>query len=460
MNKLKIIISILVIVLMCNPIVCNAEETMPNDGYEKENPYGDSGLPSSFDSGEYYDCAIPYNVTIGEIGGYAIDIVASTPSYSNWQPLAEEKKAWYPGCYVNYYTDSCPTYGAEGYYEEETGAWTINYNGIEFYVSALQGFFFANDLAGTNGFAPSGENSSACNGQVVDIILTDGTCIHFICSDFNSNNHTNGGPPESVLWNIMFEFETMYLPQYKNLYAAVGTNTIELYGKPGSASKVQEKYNIGNGEGENRIAYYRMYNLNLNTSDFNAISEEAKSVSYNIGDIDDSSREGGHQSSSGSAIVSEWELAGMPKYGGIAEGQSNIDIVGRENLNTSELVTLEEIKADLELQEESISLDKARGFVVFIGLLLMVYSMLLLTAMVLDKVNTWIDISMVKTVSLGIINYAPNDIDKEDVSSKYITTKKLTFSIIIIFVVGGVLVSGGVFKVMGTVVYWFSQKFL
>ena len=160
-------------------------DKLSNNGEEISNPYGDSGLPSSFTTGEYYDCAVPYGMTIEEIGGYANGVTYDPYGYGA-MPAGREKNI--PGYWFNYEGDfigsgsfsnlSSRVLGSKGVssYESDTGASIVTVNDVDFYVTAVQPFFYNCDKADKDGFAGCTEldqfNIDPV-GHLIDVIFTD-----------------------------------------------------------------------------------------------------------------------------------------------------------------------------------------------------------------------------------------------------------------------------------------------
>lgn len=452
--------------LLFKPISVQAE-VMDNDGTTKQTPYGDSKLPNSFESCDYYDCYLPYKSTPRELGGYStgvIDYVYDTYNYSMAEDYPELLDKPFTN-QVNYYTTMNPYYqGRPVSVDEETKLQVItDNNGGRYYLTAVQGFFYnfggldLKDAQGNDIKFPDFETS---NGQLFDVILTDGTVIHFCVADQNAIPHTNGGPMEESLWNVQLEFAPVNLQQYKNLYNAQAANLLELAGQynSGCITKFKEKYNIS--EEGNQIAYYRMYNAKVGQAPARA-SNVGNEVSYKL-DITGVVAQGsnsGDATGTSSAIVSEWELAGMPEKSKLTENQLDIKLPSKSDLSIGEGYSVSIIKDNIAIDNEATAFDKARIFIVFIGLILISYAMLLFVAMVFDRVNVFFDFSLVKILTFGKLDYCPYEKDLGNTVGKT-NTSKLVISIIIVGIVGMFLVSGGILSIMSNIIYKFSQKFL
>lgn len=154
----------------------------------------------------------------------------------------------------------------------------------------------------------------------------------------------------------------------------------------------------------------------------------------------------------GMNIKEEWEIVGFknPMEGSAVQ----LDQMGREYLSTTETYQIVNIGDNMELQNSLNLWDTARTFLVFIGMLLLVYSTLLGLAMAADNVRIFAQFSVVELVSLGSIHYAGSDKDylEEKTHRKYKSNKGMIAIIAIIFLFGLLLVSGAVLPAVMKVV--------
>ena len=469
MKLIKRVLSLVLIIIALLPEGVQAL-TIDNDGNVKDKPYGDSKLPKSYVDVDYYDCYLPYNVTIGEIGGYSDSIVwySSPNNPYNWS-MAEK----YPNYIKQKFTARCmyegdaltasclqtvlSWIGHKSLSMEKEGSHlnvVTDANGNKYYITAVQDFFwnFGGLMEGKDSFP-----KKSTVGQLFDVILTDGTVIHFVVGDSNATAHTNGGPG-SKQDGITYGFAPMKLKQYKNLFSACNGNCLELWGNKGCTTEFKKKYNLYDeheNEGGNKIAYYRMYNAMLKDSPKREASV-GTDVSYKLGVNGVSTQ--GENSASSSNIVSEWELAGMPEKSKITENQVDIKLPDRSELSIGENYSVALIKDNLAIDNEATAFDKARIFIVFIGLILISYAVLLFVAMVFDRVNVFFDLSLVKILTFGLLEYCPFEEDLGGTKGKT-NTSRLIISIVVVGLVGMFLVSGGILTIMSNVIYTFSKKF-
>lgn len=439
----------------CNSVQA-ATVSIDNDGNAKDVPYGDSGLANSYSGLDYYDCYVPYNLTIGEIGGYADGVTAYAKSAYNFSMTSAHSerinRTFTTTCMREFDKSGDTFHGCSISTEPETGMNILkDTNGNEYYATAIQNFYYNfGGLAMAEG--KNFPEFSACTGQMVDVILTDGTCIHFLVGDANSIGHTNGGPATSQ--DVTYTFSPVKLPQYKNIYQAANGNSLELWGNKDCTSGFRKKYNLS--EDGVRIAYYRMYNATTDTAPTRN-SGVGTEVSYSMGSA--TVTQGSSSLSSTSSLVGEWELEGMPTKSALLEKQRMIYLPTRNDLTVNEANSVALLGDNISISNSASVFDNARICLSFIGLCLVMYSVLMLVAMIFDNVNVFIEMSLVSILTFGKLTYAP---DENDLGEKkgLTNTKKLAMSIVLLLIVGMILISGSVLPIMSKIVFSFSQKFL
>lgn len=234
-----------------------------NDGLPREVVYGDCGINPSFNA-DYYDCYIPYNTSLNEIGGYADGAIEAIIAQYNSGMLDSTTYGMVTG-WTNRENDFSLTSQVQGRavrgYEESTGMVTYTLSdGTVFYVCAFTNFCYRSEEV-INGDFPIWDLSN--RGQLVDVILTDGTVIHFVVGDVADTRHTNGGDTSTSTFEVRYDFTDLNYEQYRHLYHAQSGHSIELWGVEGCSLAFDIKYGIGNGADDNRIAYIRMYDAYL-----------------------------------------------------------------------------------------------------------------------------------------------------------------------------------------------------
>lgn len=459
--KSGMLLSLFLCTLLFNSISVSAV-TLDNNGEEKDNPYGDSGLDKSFSEAEYYDCYLPYGVTLKDIGGYATGAIWAAYDQYN-APMSESMQNSHVGTFVNYENDllgsnstlSAAFQGMDWSYESETGMSIVkDDNGTQYYISAFPGFFFYNSAAGSNGFP---EYSSTAWGTAVDIILTDGTVIHFAMGDSVAPQHSNGGIDNPVYFDVIYENAPMNMPQYLHLFQAQSGHSVEVWGRSGCSQAFMDKYNIGDGEDQNKIAIARVYNTKVSDNPTRSQGLNGD-VSYSLGDVEISSSSTGTDSM-GNQIVSEWELVGMEGLKNrIGDSQTSIELKSRDSLSLGEGYSTQVIGDNIALANQANVLTTARVAVVFVGLCMVFYAVILLLAYMFDRVNSFIDISLVKIATFGYLEYTDEDLGGRQVGKA--SSGRLIFLACSLMVIGCLFVSGGVIPFIMQIVFNLLEKFL
>ena len=80
---LGVTVAVIGLLLIHSNSVQAATVSIDNDGNAMDTPYGDSGLANSYSGLDYYDCYLPYNLKISDIGGYANGVTAYAKSDYN-----------------------------------------------------------------------------------------------------------------------------------------------------------------------------------------------------------------------------------------------------------------------------------------------------------------------------------------------------------------------------------------
>lgn len=451
------------------PMTAHAEGyKLDNDGTAYDEPIGDSGLPPSFSDAKYYDCYIPYQLTPGDIGGYANKVIAYAASYCNTTMSQTAIDTIKMGSYINYEFDrSTWSYGGKMSHESDTGCCIVTDDkGTKYYVCAIQKFFYNSSSAGSDGFPGwSSEN----RGQIFDAILTDGTVIHFAVGDANAEAHTNGGPMEETLWEVQWGFADMIYPQYKNLFAAVAGNQVEIWGESGCASKFANKYNIGTGEGQNQIAYYRMYNKKTSDSP-SPVAETLNKSSWNFNVTGVVSKGNGSVEGSGNGF----SIKGSTQYEesyfiGDTMGLSDSHLIvlpDSKNLYNYEREEIANWKSTIDLLKEDRKFSFLRACVMFVGIVIIVYSTLLFLAFQFDKINNFVDIELVGYLTFGKLitsRDGTSTYNKQDETTKgkpkTVVQKDIAVATITGIAVGVLLLSGKLYAIISLVVSFAQSVF-
>lgn len=450
------------------PVYASDSYTISNDGKEKgENDiYKDSGLPSSFEGAEYYDVAMPYNLTAFDVGGWCYD--AANKAYV--LPESKLKK-------IKISANTCTEYGFSRSLKElnsgwgtpskdkDTGCTVVEKNGVKFFIMAVQKYQYNTDTA-NKWFGGFNSNS---NGYLIDVILTDGTVIHFIKGDSNAPQHTNGGasgkgqdkatdknPNYVGQW---WAFKPAKLKQYANIYGLSSCNSIEIWG---DGNKFAKHFNLGSGDNQNRIAYYRIYNVKVG-SNFKPVSNDVKSVSYKLGNVKITS-----SGSGGKSTVSEG--VNLKQTGKYVESdfvnvdyliESDIELPDQENITDKQLKDVIEWKKNVEYEKEDVIIKFLRTVVMFCGIIFIVWMLLIYLCYWMDRINNIIDVAFLPIVTFGRLRVSPEEFEctfnPKDFSKGQAQTvnHRVVLSICLIGVFFAVLIiTGNLYKLINFVIRW------
>lgn len=156
-------------------------------------------------------------------------------------------------------------------------------------------------------------------------------------------------------------------------------------------------------------------------------------------------------------IISEWELTGMPVKSGLTADAVNLSFVGKdsEGLTAENRKDIAEIRTSIADTKTINAWVTVRVIIVFIGLLMFTYALMLLLALLFDKFNTIIDISLIGVLTLGMIKFSDDKYSsngEEDVI-RTTDTKRMIILIVILVLIGGIFVSGGVIPAVVRAIY-------
>lgn len=149
----------------------------------------------------------------------------------------------------------------------------------------------------------------------------------------------------------------------------------------------------------------------------------------------------------GARVASEWELNGMPQQSDMVVDQMEIKFGDVGTWEWHLQLNNASIGEAIE-QNQKTFFDYIRAAFVFAGIMLMIYSVLLILAYALDKSNAFIDISLISLVSFGKLKVWDDEMTEEVQKQGYISVTGLFIRIAVIAVVGVLFVSGVLTKLM------------
>lgn len=153
-------------------------------------------------------------------------------------------------------------------------------------------------------------------------------------------------------------------------------------------------------------------------------------------------------------VIDEWELHGMPTISEIAVDMVDVVLPDSSNLTLSEKINMGSIKESMDSRHKTAQQILSIVFVT-VGLVLLVYTLLLLIGYTFDRTNTFLNVSIVSFLSLGRLKVVGvnENVTPEMAKEGYITQKAMYVRCAILFVVGGLLVSGVIPMLVMKIVY-------
>lgn len=134
-------------------------------------------------------------------------------------------------------------------------------------------------------------------------------------------------------------------------------------------------------------------------------------------------------------LVSEWELRGMPEKYYLGDIQCEVPMEG--SLTSTEENTVFCIKENIENDKESKVIALVNRVISVIGLLLMLYGILMISAYTFDRANIIFDFSLLKIISFGKYTIATDEFKNTVVNGVlFISFGKLLKRVMLIEIIG------------------------
>lgn len=154
------------------------------------------------------------------------------------------------------------------------------------------------------------------------------------------------------------------------------------------------------------------------------------------------------------SVIKEWELNGMPTKSEIDADAQDIELPDGKDLSLADKTNIAGIKDDINSRHKNIYQIMNISFSA-IGFLLIVYALLLSIGYVLDKSNSFINLSMVSILTMGKIKIVDKGetISEEMQKEGYVKPNAFYIRSLVIFLVGCLLISGLVQRLVMEVVY-------
>ena len=461
--------------------------TTSNDGTvkDKDHLFGDSGAPARYtmDGAKYYDVAVPYNTSIKHIGGYATSATTKNKNYhyiGSTNDWANKQNGLF-----NRYNDGpgglssiSSKYTKFGYDANVGGLSYIMADGVKFYCAGIGQGLYANSAWGLkvnkNGEPNWNPISDLLNGGTpcqsglfFDLLLKDGTQIHFVACDFIGAVHSIGGA-DSKQDGITYTHSKLNCKQYLTMWHCDSPWHMVEYSSDGSGSpeKIREKLGISK---DNPVMYLRVWDASLyrdsghitvasgmkeGTSKGSALSDAADGSNPDKKEVSDKYMKG---------YYDESELSAWTKI--INESYIGYKSVTRNELNQSELSSLSRWETNVKYDD----LENHGVFHIFrwlfmvTAILMMIWSVLLYCAYWMDKVNPFcLPFSFVSILTLGRLETAPTEEEcnfttrglfkEKDTKSKFINHKYMLFVCLSLIFFSVLILTGTLYKIILTVI--------
>lgn len=153
-------------------------------------------------------------------------------------------------------------------------------------------------------------------------------------------------------------------------------------------------------------------------------------------------------------VLNEWKLHGMPKHSDIVAKVQDVKLADSNKLTLAEKKSKTFIQDSMDAQNKT-AYQILNICCVVLGLLMIVYSLLLYLGFFVDRSNYFIDLSFVSLLTVGKVKLVDTkenltDDQKED---GYVTSKTFFARCFIISLIGGLLVSSLVPKIVAMVIF-------
>ena len=464
-----------------------------NDGKvkDKEHLFGDSGAPARYtmSAAKYYDVAVPYDTTLKEIGGYATSASSSgsyhyTGSKNDWKTKQNglfnifnttvgELKAL-SNSYTNF-----------AYDDKAGGLAYVKIGNIKCYTAAIGQGLYANSAWGLKVDSKGEPNWTAIkdllnggtpvkSGLFYDLLLKDGTQIHFIAQSMIGLGHAVGGPQTSQD-KITYTKAPMKYKQYIGMWHSDNPwQMVECSAKSGSSAEVIRKA-LGITK-DNPVMYVRVWNASLYKYAGKVMVASGMEDGVSKGDALSTASDG--SSSGEKKEVSDQYMKGMYDESQLSAwtkivNEKYIDYASktRDSLSQSDLNSLssweQNVKYD-DIENHGIFKYFRYGFM-FIAIMMMVYAVLLYCCFWFDKVNPLFDISLLYIVTFGKltaapteeeVNYTVQDFFKNNKGkSKFVNHKYMLIVCLSMIFFSLMIITGSIFKIIFAIINWISNVF-
>lgn len=438
-----------------------------NDGKAKDDPMGDSGAPCRYSNLEYYDVYVPYDLTLKEIGGYATS-ATSTGSYSFSGASSWDIKQ--NGLFNIFNTTTGDLnkslFDESGYDDSAGGLMYVKKDGVTYYCGAIgQGCYAysawnwslsdGGELTGADSLYVKGYGA-ASSGLFFDVILKDGTQIHFCTHSMIGAGHSVGGP-ETGQDDITYTKAAMTYSQYKEMWHCDDPwQMVEVSAKSGSStSGIRSALGISDS---NPVMYIRIWKGSLaeGSQKVNSGNEAGKtsgSAMSTTGGDGSTAKESTNAQFAG-GYYSEEQLSAFTRLVEENIQSKYLDNATRDNLSQNDLENLASWEDNVSNSKKEYGLIAwLRIIVMWVGIIFTIYIFLLYLAYWFDKLNSLIDLDILSILTFGHLHVAVDDKEanfslgkKQDHTT--VSHKDMCFICITGLIFGTLLITGTFYKII------------
>lgn len=464
----------IILVTSCFPVVVYAG----NDGLAHDNPFGDSGAGISFGGdAKYYDFLLPYNLTFEDIGGYATSVTydpgclySDTSKYGTMTTSAAQAQKRV-GQFNVQGSKGSTWLGCSVKVDSNTGFQYVEKDGCQFYIASLPKAVFNYSAAGDF----YGFSSLAATGVIYDMILKDGTVIHFATGDGMGIYHTNNDETDQDPYRqdkLVLHFNKLKLPQYKNLYHASSPNhTFEVFigsGQSSTISRFKSYYGISDS---NPIVAIRMWNKSIKAggltvnSGYAGLSSKGAAIDGTVipstGGVP-SGEPGSVPGVSGLTVnpqfvIGSFQELDMQTYSRLVEPNTEERYLNNANAANMSQLDLEGLtdwnRNNENMVQEDGWIARLRQGVVLVGILMTIWALFIYLAFWFDHLNTFFYIDALHIVTFGQLHICqPNEKPtfrlKEKVNGRTVDHMQVVGICLTAILFGVLLMSGVFYKVV------------
>lgn len=139
-------------------------------------------------------------------------------------------------------------------------------------------------------------------------------------------------------------------------------------------------------------------------------------------------------------ILDDYDLVGMPEKSVLLDNSVDFELADNSVLSLEENNQLANIKENLETDRITV-LGVFSVLCKVLGIVLLVYTMLLIVGSITDKINMWVDVSTIKILTFGRNTLITSEDDQDADVKGMITIKQMAFRIVIVFLIGLLLLT-------------------